>query len=387
MILRATPPQRKHMKKTILGIVIVVAALAVLAGIKVMQIRKLMASGAAGQMPPETIASAIVTEEKWEGTLSAIGSVTAVQGVNVSAELAGKVVEIGFESGASVAQGDLLVRLDTSSEEAQLRSLEAQVDWARTSAERARKLRAENTLSQSELDSAEAALKQSQANADTIRAAIAKKTIRAPFAGRLGIRLVNLGEFLDVGKPIVSLQALGTLHTDFSLPQQELAQLKTGMKVRLTTDTYPDKHFDGTLTAINPDLDATTRSIRLRATFANPENLLHPGMYARAEVILPVEQTVVVIPATSVLNAPFGNSVYVIENKPAGTNSPGGLVVRQQFIRTGRVRGDFIAVETGVKPGEKVVSAGLFKLRNGMSVVENNEIAPKPNATPKPADS
>jgi len=375
------------MKKIIIGVLIVVAVIAVLGGIKTMQIRKLIA-GSGGQMPPETISSAVVKEEKWERTISAISSVTAVQGVTVTPELAGTIKEIAFESGAVVAKGDLLVRLDTSSEEAQLRAAEAQVDWARISAERARKLRAENTLSQSELDSAESSLKQNQANADAIRAAIAKKTIRAPFAGRLGIRLVNLGEYLDVGKPIVSLQSLGILNSDFSLPQQELAQLVTGMKVRLTTDTYPDKHFDGTLTAINPDLDAATRSVRVRATFENAENFLRPGMFARVEVLLPAEETVVVVPATSVLNAPFGNSVYVIEPKPAGTNnSPAGLVVRQQFVRTGRVRGDFIAIEMGVKPGEKVVSSGLFKLRNGMSVMENNGLSPKPSSTPKPADS
>lgn len=374
------------MKKVILGIIVVVIALAVLGGTKVLQIRKLIANSRT-QLPPETIASALVTEEKWESTLSAIGSVAAAQGVNVSAELAGKVVEIGFESGATVAQGDLLVRLDTSSEEAQLRAAEAQVDWARISAERARKLRAESTLSQSELDSAEASLKQNQANADTIRAAIAKKTIRAPFAGRLGIRLVNLGEFLDVGKPIVSLQSLATVYVDFSLPQQELAQVKTGMKVRIATDAYPGQRFAGELTAINPDLDTATRSVRLRATLENADGRLRPGMFVRAEVVLPEEQPVVVVPATSVLNAPFGNSVYVIETKPASTNGPAGLVVRQQFVRTGRMRGDFIAVETGVKPGEKVVSTGLFKLRNGMSVVENNELTPKPSATPKPADS
>ena len=374
------------MKKVILGIIVVVIALAVLGGTKVLQIRKLIANSRT-QLPPETIASALVTEEKWESTLPAIGSVAAVQGVNVSAELAGKVVEIGFESGATVAQGDLLVRLDTSSEEAQLRAAEAQVDWARISAERARKLRAESTLSQSELDSAEASLKQNQANADTIRAAIAKKTIRAPFAGRLGIRLVNLGEFLDVGKPIVSLQSLATVYVDFSLPQQELAQVKTGMKVRVATDAYPGQRFAGELTAINPDLDTATRSVRLRATLENADGRLRPGMFVRAEVVLPEEQPVVVVPATSVLNAPFGNSVYVIETKPASTNGPAGLVVRQQFVRTGRMRGDFIAVETGVKPGEKVVSTGLFKLRNGMSVVENNELTPKPSATPKPADS
>ena len=375
------------MKKVILGIVVVVLGLAVLAGAKFMQIRKLIASSSHGQLPPETIASAIVAEEKWESTLSAIGSVAAVQGVNVSAELAGKIVALGFESGAVVAKDDLLVKLDTSLEEAQLRAAEAQVEWARISAERARKLRAESTLSQSELDAAEAGLKQNEASADAIRATIAKKTIRAPFAGRLGIRLVNLGEFLDVGKPIVSLQSLATVYVDFSLPQQELAQLKTGMKVRVSTDTYPGKQFDGQLTAINPDLDSATRSVRLRATLENPENQLRPGMFARAEIILPEQQNVVVVPATSVLNAPFGNSVYVIESRPAGTNGPAGLVVRQKIVRTGRMRGDFIAVETGVKPGEKGVSTGLFKLRNGMSVVENNELTPKPSATPKPADS
>lgn len=374
------------MKKIIFGTVIVVAVAAVLGGIKVMQIRNLMA-GASRQMPPETIASAIVKEEKWEVTMSAIGSVAASQGVNVTTELGGKVAEIGFESGAVGAQGDLLVRLDTTSEKAQLRAAEAQVELARLTAERTKKLRVENTLSQAELDSANASLEQNQANAEAIRAAIEKKTIRAPFAGRLGIRLVNLGEFLDVGKPIVSLQALGILHLDFSLPQQELAQLKTGMKVRLTTDAYPSNQFAGTLTAINPDLDSTTRSVRLRATFSNADNLLRPGMFARAEVVLPVEETVVVIPATSVLNAPFGDSVYVIESKLADTNGPAGLVVRQQFIRTGRSRGDFVVVTTGVKPGDKVVSAGLFKLRNGMAVVENNGLTPKPSSAPKPGDS
>ncbi len=374
------------MKKVISGIIIVVLTLAVLAGIKVMQIRKLIANSHM-QMPPETIASAFVTRETWESTLAAIGSVTAVQGVNVSAELAGKIVELGFESGAVVKAGDLLVRLDTSSEEAQLRAAEAQVDWARISAERARKLRAENTLSQSELDSAEASLKQNQANADAIRAAIAKKSIRAPFAGQLGIRLVNLGEFLDVGKPIVSLQALDTVYVDFSLPQQELAQVKPGMQVRVQADTYPGQRFAGELTAINPDLDTATRSVRLRATLSNADGRLRPGMFARAEVILPQAENLVVVPATAVLNAPFGDSVYVIENRPASTNGPAGLVVRQQFVRIGRARGDFIAIETGIQPGEKVVSAGVFKLRNGMSVVENNELTPKPSAAPKPADS
>jgi membrane fusion protein, multidrug efflux system len=369
------------------GIVIVAGALAVLGGTKFLQIRKLKAAGKNQAMPPETISSAIVKEEKWQGTIVAVGTITAAQGVNVTTELAGTVKEIAFESGAVVTNGALLVRLDTSSEEAQLRAIEAQVDLSRINAERTRQLFASKTVSQSDLDTAEATLKQNQANADNIRATIAKKTIRAPFAGKLGLRLVNLGEYLDVGKPIVSLQSLTPVYADFSLPQQNLAQLSDEMKVRLTSDAYTNRIFGGVLTATNPDLDSATRSVRLRATFDNPDALLRPGMFARVEVLLPTEQTVTVVPATSVLSAPFGDSVYVIEQKPATNNAPAGLVVRQQFIRTGRARGDFVSIETGVKPGEKIVSSGVFKLRNGMGVVENNELAPKPNAAPKPADS
>ncbi|TAK96835.1 MAG: efflux RND transporter periplasmic adaptor subunit [Verrucomicrobia bacterium] len=335
-------------------------------------------------MPPESISSAVVHEEKWQGTLGAIGSVTAIQGVNVTPEIDGTVREIAFESGAIVAKGDLLVRLDTSSEEAQLRATEAQAELARLNAERSRKLRAENTISQADLDTAEATLKQTLADADAIRAAIGKKTIRAPFAGRLGIRQVNLGEYLEKGKNIVSLQALSPISVEFSLPQQELAQLSRGMRVRLATDAYPDRKFEGELTAINPDLDANTRSVRVQATFENKEQLLRPGMFARVDVLLPVEQNVLVIPATSVLSAPFGDSVYVIESP---TNGTPGLAVRQQFIRTGRARGDFISVENGLKAGERVVSSGIFKLRNGMSVVEKNDLTPTSTKTPHPADS
>lgn len=266
------------MKRKILTAVIVVLAVVLgLAGVKAWQIHTLIAAGQAFAPPPETISAAVAHEEKWQDTLTAVGSINAAQGVTVSPEIAGTVSEIAFESGAVAARGDLLVRLDTSSEEAQLRAVEAQVELARLNAERTRQLRANNTVSQSELDAVEATLKQEQGDADVIRATIEKKTIRAPFAGQLGIRLVNLGELLDVGKPIVSLQALSPVFADFSLPQQDLARLKTGLAVRVSSDTYPDQHFDGTLTAINPDLDSTTRSVRLQATFENAEKQLHPG--------------------------------------------------------------------------------------------------------------
>ncbi len=244
----------------------------------------------------------------------------------VTPEIPGIVREIAFESGAVVAKGDLLVRLDTSSEEAQLRALEAQEELARLNLARERTLRSQNMVSQSELETAEATLKQNQANADNIRATIEKKTIRAPFAGRLGIRLVNLGQYLDTGKPIVSLQSLTPVYADFSLPQQELARLKTGMAGALvTTDAFPGRAFEGTLTAINPDLDPSTRSVGLQATFENAEQLLRPGMFARVEVLLPEEQTVLAIPATSVLSAPYGDSVYVVESQ-SRAKTAGSLV-------------------------------------------------------------
>ena len=371
------------MKRKILTAVIVVLAVVVgLAGVKAWQIHALIAAGRAFVPPPETISAAVAHEEKWPDTLTAVGSISAKQGVTISPEIAGKVSEIAFESGAVVAQGDLLVRLDTSSEEAQLRAIEAQVELARLNAERDRQLRTNNTLSQSELDSAEALLKQNQANADAIRATIEKKNIRAPFAGQLGIRLINLGELLDAGKPIVSLQCLSPVYADFSLPQQELARLRTGLQVRISSDTYPGQWFEGVLTAINPDLDAITRSVRLQATVENNDRL-RPGMFVRVEVVLPQEQAVLAVPATAILSAPYGDSVYVIESNT--TNST--LVARQQFVRTGRSRGDFISVETGLKAGDRVVSAGIFKLRNGMAVQENNEVAPKAVEKPRPSDS
>jgi membrane fusion protein (multidrug efflux system) len=374
-------------KKIILGIGIVVVVLIGVAAVKVLQIRSMIAFATNFVPPPETITSAVASTENWSDTLSAVGSINAAQGVTVSPEIAGTVSEIDFESGATVKQGDLLVKLDASSEEAQLRAAQAQVELAQLNAERTRKLREDKTVSQSELDSAEATLKQNQANADAIQATINKKTIRAPFAGRLGIRLVNLGEQLDVGKGIVSLQALTPVYADFSLPQQNLSLLATGLVVQVTCDAYPDKQFEGTLTAINPDLNAVTRSVQLRATFANAEQLLRPGMFVRAAVVLPQTQPVLAVPATAILSAPYGDAVYVIEAHvdKGATN----LTVQQKIVRTGRTHGDFISVESGLKVGDRVVTAGLFKLRNGVSVSENNKPAdsPQPTLTPTPPNS
>mgnify|MGYP005838860277 CR=1 FL=1 len=373
-------------RKIALALIILVLVVGTLGGIKFLQIKTLIAAGKAYVPPPETIASAVVKPEKWRKTLNAIASITAVQGVTLTPDIPGTVREIAFESGATVAKGDLLVKLDTSTEEAQLKAVKAQLDLAVINLKRAETLWEEKTLPEAELDAARAAVAQYQANAEAIQATIEKKTIRAPFDGQLGLRQVQLGQYLEAGRPIVSLQSLAPVYAEFSLPQQELSKLATGMPVRLVSDAYPDQSFEGLLTAINPDLDASTRSVALQATFANPNRLLRPGMFARAQVLLPEEQEVLVIPATAILSAPYGDSVYVIEPAPA-TNAAGGLTVRQQFIRTGMTRGDFVAVPFGLKAGERVVSAGVFKLRNGMAVVENNELKPPATETPRPADT
>jgi membrane fusion protein (multidrug efflux system) len=372
-------------RKLIIGILIVVIVLIGLAAVKFMQIRSMIAFGATFRPPPETISSAVAQEENWPDTLTAVGTVNAAQGVIVSPEIAGMVSEIDFESGATVKQGDLLLKLDTSSEEAQLRAAQAQVQLAQLNADRTQKLRADKTVSQSELDTAVATLKQNQANVDAMQATIDKKTIRAPFAGRLGIRLVNLGEQLDVGKGIVSLQSLSPVYADFSLPQQDLALLQTGLAVQVTCDSYPGTNFTGELTAINPDLNATTRSVQLRAKFDNADQLLRAGMFVRVAVVLPQAQPVLTVPATAILSAPYGDAVYVIE--PETANGTTNLIVQQKFIRTGRAHGDFVSVESGLKAGDRVVTAGLFKLRNGASVQENNTDTLKPSLTPNPPNS
>jgi membrane fusion protein (multidrug efflux system) len=368
-------------RKLSIGIGIVLVAGGVLAAVKFLQIRTMMAA----TQPPETatVATAVAHEENWPDTLSAVGSVSAAQGVLVAPEIAGTVTEIAFESGSAVRQGDLLLRLDTSTEEAQLRAAEAQAEWAKLSVERQRKLVADKTTAQAELDQADSAWKQAAANADNIRATIQKKTIRAPFSGKLGIRLVNLGEQLDVGKGIVSLQSLSPVFVDFSLPQQDFAKLQPGLKVAAVADAYPTNEFSGEIAAINPDLDAATRSVRVRARFENADELLRAGMFVRVTVVLPAEQPVLVVPSTAILSAPYGDSVFVVSAGPGATN----LVAQQAFVRCGRAEGDFVVVESGLKAGDRVAAAGTFKLRNGMLIKENNELMPKTSKLPTPPNS
>jgi membrane fusion protein, multidrug efflux system len=365
---------------TMIGLVVLIG---ILGGIKGLQITRMIAFGKQFVPAPETVTTFEVRPDMWESLLTSVGSLEAVQGVMVTAELKGKVEKIDFNPGAMVRAGDLLVQQDISSEKAQLQAAEAAVTLAKITLERTRNLLAAGTASQSQCDNADAQYKQAAAQADNIRATIAKKTIRAPFAGRLGIRLINLGQALNEGDAIVSLQSFDPIFVNFSLPQQELAQIRQGLVVRMSTDALPGRTFEGKITAINPAVDAATRNIRVQATAANLEEQLRPGMFVNVAVVMPAREKVLPIPATAVLYAPYGDSVFIVEkNNNEKTGRP-GKVVRQQFVRLGKKRGDFVAVTSGLKEGETIVSTGVFKLRNGQAVVVKNSLAPEFKLKPK----
>lgn len=369
------------------GLLVCALLLAVPLGfIKVSQFKAMGAAGAAMVMPPTTVTAAPAQEGSWENTLSATGTLAPVQGVTLGAEVPGKITKIEFEAGARVKAGDLLVQLDVTAEVAQQRAYEATAALAKANLDRAKDLRQRDTNSQSELDAADAQAKQAEAQVEGIKAVIAKKTIRAPFAGRLGIRLVNLGQIVKEGEPITTLQTLDPIFVNFSLPQQRLAQLTVGRAIRIKSDAAPKDTFEGKITAISPEVDALTRSIRLQATIANSEEKLRSGMFASVEVVLPEATKVLAIPATAVLYAPYGDSVFVIDEKKDASGKA-EQVLRQQFVRLGDTRGDFVSVVDGLKPGEQIVTSGVFKLRPGMHVVIDNKLAPKPQLSPKPKDA
>lgn len=371
-------------KRIILTIIFLAILVTALAGSKILQFKTMGAQNQ--QMPPGIVTTQTVEADSWETLLTAVGSLEAVQGVMVTAELSGKVTSIDFESGVTVAANALLVQQDTASERAQLRSAEASAALAKINLERAKKLRPNNVISQSEYDNAVAQYKQAVAQVDNIKAVIAKKTIRAPFSGRLGIRQVNLGQIINEGEAIVSLQSLDPVLVNFLLPQHRLGQIKTGMTVRISTDALPGEMIEGKITATNPDVDAATRNIRIQARVANSDERLRPGMYVNVAVVLPNPKEVLAIPATAVLYAPYSDSVFVVEEKKE-EDKPPVKVVRQQFVRLGEKRGDFVAVTSGLKKGDVVVSTGVFKLRNGQPVMVDNKLAPEFKLAPKPQES
>jgi membrane fusion protein (multidrug efflux system) len=338
-------------------------------------------------MPPTVVTAANPKPDVWDNTISTPGSLEAVQGVTIGAEVPGKVSKIAFEPGAAVKEGDLLVQLDVTTEEAQLRAAEATAALAQASLNRAKELRESNTNSVAELDAADAQAKQAAAQVESLRAVIGKKSIRAPFSGRLGLRMVNLGQIMREGDPVTTLQTMDPIYVNFSLPQQRLAELKVGTAVRIIADVAPGEGFAGQVNAISPEIDPVTRNVRLQATISNRDEKLRPGMYADVEVVLPHETKVLAIPVTAVLYAPYGDSVFVITEQKDEKSGKVQQVLRQQFIRIGGARGDFVNVTEGLKPEDLVVTAGVFKLRPGSPVTVDNKLAIEAQLAPKPSNT
>jgi len=361
------------------------AILIFVVGIKALQIGKMMSSPK--MLPVTTVTSAAVKEEDWAPRLSAVGSVSAAQGAVVSTELGGTVGEIRFENGAQAKKGDVLVRLDVSQEEALLRSAQAEAELARTDLERARDLVSKKVISKAEIDAAESKFNRLNAIVDQMRSNIAKKTIVAPFDGELGIRQVNVGQMINAGQQVVALTSLDRVYVDFALPEQNVSKLTKDLETSVRADALPGREFKGKLTAINSMVDPITRNVPLQATLENPDHAVRPGMFAKVDVMLPETKKTIVIPGSAVSYAPYGDSVFVIEKQKDPKSGQESLVLRQQFVRIGEVRGDFVAVKQGLKPGQEVVGTGVFKLRNGMAVTINNDLAPKPELNPVPADT
>ena len=373
---------KKKILLTLVGILLLVAAII---GIKASQIMDLIAAGKTFQIPPISIQVTEAITQSWADQFDAVGTIESVQGVTLANEVAGKVEKIAFESGSMVAAGDVLVILDKASEEAQLRSAMAAAELANLNLSRTRELRKTSVISQSELDTAESQQKNTAARVEELQWMLQKRTIKAPFSGRVGIRQIQEGQFLQAGAPIVSLQSLDPVYVNFSLPQQRLSDLSVGMKVQATTDALAGRVFEGRLTAIDAEVDPLTRNIRLQATMANQDGGLRPGMFAAVSAIAPVEKKHIVIPGTAVIFAAYGNSVFVVKEEVDKDGKP-HLVCDQKFVRLGSRKGDFVAVEEGLQEGEKVVSAGGFKLNKGASVVIAEGERPVPLTSPQPSE-
>jgi membrane fusion protein (multidrug efflux system) len=318
--------------------------------------------------PPTTVAVATATETEWQPYLEAIGTLVATQGVFVSAEIAGKVREIRFESGEPVEAGALLLQLDDSIEQAEVKGLVAEEGLGKLEFERAAQLLTDKLGSQADYDRTRANLQKTQADLAARRALLDKKAIRAPFPGILGIRQVDVGAYLEPGDRIVSLQQLDPIYADFSLPERYHSSITPGQRVSIQVKAWPDEHFAGEISAIDPRIDSNTRSVSIRATLPNPKLLLHPGMFAEVQLLLPVRGNVVTVPQTAVMYNPYGDAVFVVQERD------GALTVEYRQVQTGTVRDGRIEIRSGLQAGERVVSAGQLKLRNGMAVTIDSSV-------------
>jgi membrane fusion protein (multidrug efflux system) len=373
-------------KRMILMLAVVAGCLMILAFVKTRQIQAAIAAAGAFQQPPEAVTTIVVRSEEWPHTISAIGSVAAVHGVIVSADLPGIVADIAASSGARVSEGQLLLKLDTRQEEAQLAAAEAQLNLARLNIERARGLHEEGIVSQSDLDNAVAENKSAEAHLGEIQAVIDRKQLRAPFSGILGIRQVNLGQYLKAGDAVIPLQSLDPVFVNFAVPQQEVGHLEVGSEVRVMSEGPAASERTGRITAIDSVVDEATRNVQVQATLRNADGKLRPGMFVKTEVVLGASSEVLALPASAINYAPYGDSIFIVgDMKDAKGQSYRG--VRQEFVKLGPNRGDQVAVLSGVRAGEEVVTSGVFKLRNGAAIQVNNSIQPANNPDPKPQDN
>ena len=373
-------------KRMVFTVAILVAIVAALGFVKFRQIQVAIAQGASFQPPPEAVTTIVAARDEWPATWSAIGTIAAVQGVTVSADLPGIVERITFESGRAVEAGDVLVVLDTRQERAQLQAVEAQRDLARVDFGRMQGLLNERVVSRAEYDRATADQRQSEARVAETVAIIERKQIRAPFSGIVGIRQVDLGQYLSAGDPVVSLQSLHPIYVNFGVPQQAVGQMTLGRKVRMTSGDLGGATFTGRVTALDSVVDETTRNVQVQATLPNPEGKLRPGMFVQTEVVVGANRSVIALPASAVSYAPYGDSMFIVTDLKGPDGQP-YRGVRQQFVKVDGARGDQVAVVSGVQPGDEVVTSGVFKLRNGAAVQVNNKVQPGNNPRPKPENN
>ena len=373
-------------KRMVLMLVIMVALVGGLGFIKYKQVEAAIAAGANFQMPPTAVTTVVAQKETWPSTMEVIGTAAAIQGVTVSADLPGTIDKIHFESGQWVKEGQILVELDTRQEKAQLASLEAQRDLAGINYGRAQELVKEGVIAKQEYDNAAAQQKATEAQVGDIKAAIARKTIRASFSGVLGIRQVSLGQYLAAGQAIVSLQTLSPIYVNFGVPQQDSGKMVAGHVLRVTSQDVPGVNFTGRIIALDSVINEQTRNIQVQSVVTNKDNRLRPGMFVQVQLPLGSPKQVIPLPASAINYAPYGDSVYVISNMtdPKGRSYKG---VRQQVVKVEGSRGDQVGVVSGINPGDEVVSSGVFKLRNGAPVQVNNAVKPSNSINPNPQDS
>jgi len=372
-------------KRMILVLVAAAALVGALGYFKLHQVQAAM-KGGAFQPPPAAVTTIVAKQETWPSTLSVVGTTAPVHGVTVSADLPGTVDTITFDSGKFVHEGEVLVQLDTRQERAQLAAMEAQRDLAKINYDRMQQLVNEGVISRMEYDKSTAEQRQTEANVGEIKATIQRKTIRAPFSGILGIRQVNLGQYMSAGTPIVSLQALNPIYANFNVPQQVMSQMRPGQTIKISTDGSSAHEYTGRVNALDSTVDESTRNVQVQATLANPENKLRPGMFVQVEVGVGAQRSLFPLPASSINYAPFGDSVYIVTDLkgPDGKTYRG---VRQQFVKIAGARGDQVGIVSGLNQGDEVVTSGAFKLRNGAAVAVNNKIQPGNNPSPKPEDN